>query len=299
MFDLLSESASMSSTFAAAVPFRLNLANVSWMGQFNYPVIARLTPGVALEQARAELNVIQQSVAQIARRNATSRPSCAARSCRSRSRLSGARGSVLLLLGADRRRRADRVREPREPVAHAGAGSNAGRRGSKRARRQPRAARPRDRPRTASARGSGRSAGLLVAREGLNLFVKTAPDHRPRVNDVVIDGRVLAFAASVAIIAGLCVELLPAWRMGRGDVQATLRGGGYGATDRGGLRVRATLLATQVALSVTLLVVTGLFVTSFVQLLRVDPGFSPDGVVAVEIAPVARRYPDAKARATL
>ena len=82
-------------------------------------------------------------------------------------------------------------------------------------------------------------------------------------------------------------------------MQATLRGGGHGATDRGGLRVRATLLAVQVALSVTLLVVTGLFVTSFVQLLRVDPGFSPDRVVAVEIAPVASRYPDEKARAAL
>ncbi len=141
--------------------------------------------------------------------------------------------------------------------------------------------------------------GLLVAREGLNLFVKTAPIDLPRVNDVVIDGRVLGFAASAAIVAGLCVALLPEWRMGRGDVQATLRGGGHGTTDRSGLRVRATLLATQVALSVTLLVVTGLFVTSFVQLLRVDPGFSPDRVVAVEIAPVASRYPDAKARTAL
>jgi putative ABC transport system permease protein len=119
------------------------------------------------------------------------------------------------------------------------------------------------------------------------------------VNDVVIDGRVLGFAALVAIAAGLCVALLPAWRMGRGDVQATLRGGGHGATDRGGLRVRATLLAVQVALSVTLLVVTGLFVTSFVQLLRVDPGFSPEPVTAVEIAPIASRYPNEKARAAL
>ena len=119
------------------------------------------------------------------------------------------------------------------------------------------------------------------------------------MNDVVIDGRVLGFAALVAIVAGLCVALLPAWRMGRGDVQATLRGGGHGATDRGGLRVRATLLAVQVALSVTLLVVTGLFVTSFVQLLRVDPGFSPERVTAVEIAPIANRYPDEKARAAL
>src|SRR6185295_15854928 len=82
-------------------------------------------------------------------------------------------------------------------------------------------------------------------------------------------------------------------------VQATLRGGGHGATDRGGLRVRSTLLAVQVALSVTLLVVTGLFITSFVQLLRVDPGFSPERVTAVEIAPIANRYPDEKARAAL
>jgi predicted permease len=87
--------------------------------------------------------------------------------------------------------------------------------------------------------------------------------------------------------------------MGRGDVQATLRGGGHGATDRGGLRVRATLLAVQVAMSVTLLVVTGLFVTSFVQLLRVDPGFSPERVTAgrnrADRQPVSGR----KARAAL
>ena len=65
-FDLLSESATVSSAFAAVVPFRLNFANIGWMGQFNYSVIARLKPGVSLDQARAELNVIQRSVAEIA-----------------------------------------------------------------------------------------------------------------------------------------------------------------------------------------------------------------------------------------
>jgi len=78
-----------------------------------------------------------------------------------------------------------------------------------------------------------------------------------------------------------------------------LRGGGRGSTDRGGLRLRATLLGVQVALSVTLLVVTGLFATSFVRLLQVQTGFSPDHVMAMEIAPVARQYPDEKARAAL
>ncbi len=78
-----------------------------------------------------------------------------------------------------------------------------------------------------------------------------------------------------------------------------MRGGGHGTTDRGGLRLRATLLGVQVALSVTLLVVTGLFATSFVRLLQVQTGFSPDHVIAMEIVPVARQYPDEKARAAL
>jgi predicted permease len=133
----------------------------------------------------------------------------------------------------------------------------------------------------------------------LNLFVRTAPIDLPRVNDVTIDARVLAFAALVTVVAGLSVALLPAWRIGRGDLQAALRGGGHGSTDRGGLRVRSALLTVQVALSVMLLVVNGLFASSFVRLLRVDPGFSTDHVMAVEIAAVASRYPDENARANL
>jgi predicted permease len=298
--DLLSESASLSSAFAAVVPFRLNLANVGWMGQFNYPVVARLEPGVPIERARAELNVVQQSVAEIATREVHEpvelrgwimplEESIVGRARLGLLLLLGAIGGVVLIACANLAnmsltRALGRMRDAAVRSAL----------GASRAR---------------LVRGivveqlllaaSGGALGLLVARAGLNLFVKTAPIDLPRVNDVVIDARVLAFAGSVAILAGLLVALLPAWRMGRSDVQATLRAGGHGTTDRGGARVRGALLALQVALSVALLVVTGLFVTSFVKLLRVDPGFSPDNVVAVEIAPVARRYPDTQARAAL
>ncbi len=299
-FEVLSESASLSSTFAAVVPLRLNFANVDWMGQFNYPVVARLRPGVSLEHARAELDVIQHSVAQIATRE-THEPtelrgwivpleeSIVGRARRGLLLLLGAIGGVVLIACAN--------------LAHLSLTRALGRMRDAAVR---------------SALGAGRGRlvrgvileqlvlaavggafGLLVAREALNLFVKTAPNDLPRVNDVVLDGRVLGFAALASIVAGLSVALLPAWRMGHGDVQAALRSGGHGSTDRSGLRVRSTLLATQVALSVSLLVVTGLFVASFVQLLHVDPGFSADHVVAVEIAPVARRYPDATARAAL
>jgi len=299
-FELLSESASLSSKFDLVVPFRLNFSRIGWMGQFNYAAVARLKAGVTLEQARAELDVIQQSVADIATRE-THEPielrgwimplgeSIVGRARLGLLLLLGAIGGVVLIACANLAnlsltRALGRMREA--AVRSALGASRARLAGGVVLEQLVLAA-------------TGGALGVLIARQGLNLFVKTAPIDLPRVNDIVIDGRVLGFAALVAIAAGLCVALLPAWRMGRGDVQATLRGGGHGATDRGGLRVRSTLLAVQVALSVTLLVVTGLFVTSFVQLLRVDPGFSPEHVTAVEIAPIANRYPDEKTRAAL
>jgi predicted permease len=299
-FDALDESASLTSAFAAVVPFRLDMNHVGWMGQFNYPVVARLKPGVSLEQARAELNVIQRGVADIAARE-THEPTDLRGSIHpleesivGRARLGlllllGAIGGVLLIACANLANLSltRALGRMRDAAVRSALGASRGR----------------------LVRGvvleqlvlalTGGALGLLVAREALELFVRTAPLDLPRVSHVVIDQRVLAFAAAVAIASGLTVALLPAWRIGRGAVQTTLRGGGHGTTDRGGLRVRTTLLAAQVALSVTLLVVTGLFVSSFLRLVRVDPGFSPNRVLAVEIAPVARRYPDDKARAAL
>ena len=299
-FDALGESASLSPAFDVVVPFRLNFAHIGWMGQFNYSVVARLAAGVTLEQARAEMNVIQRAVTDIAARETHEPadlrgwvvPLDEAIVGRARARLLlllGAIGAVMLIACANLAnlsltRALGRVRDAAVRSAL----------GASRAR---------------LVRGvvleqcllaaTGGAFGLLVARQALALFAKTAPVDLPRVHDVVMDARVLAFAAALAVVAGLLVALLPAWRIGRGDVQATLRGGGHGATDRGGLRVRATLLAFQVALSVTLLVVTTLFVTSFVRCCASIPGSPPTSVVAVEIAPVASRYPDEKARAAL
>ena len=250
------------------------------MGQFNYAVVARLEAGVTLEQARAELDVIQQSVAQIATRE-THEPidlrgwimpldeSIVGRARLGLLLLLGAIGGVVLIACANLAnlsltRALGRMRDA--AVRSALGASRARLVGGVVLEQLLLAA-------------AGGALGAAVARQGLNLFVKTAPIDLPRVSDVVIDGRVLGSPRRWRSSPASCVALLPAWRMGRGDVQATLRGGGHGATDRGGLRVRATLLAVQVALSVTLLVVTGLFVTSFVQLLRVDPGFSAEGVV--------------------
>jgi putative ABC transport system permease protein len=299
-FDTLSESGSLTSKFDAITPMRAKLDQVDWMGQFNFPVIARLKPGTSLAQARAELDVLQQSIARIAEREthedtelrgwiAPLDESIVGRARLGLLLLLGAIGGVVLiacsnLANLSLTRTLSRLRDA---AVRSALGASSGRLVRQVIVEQLVLA------------VAGGALGVAVALEALNLFVRTAPIDLPRVSAVVIDGRVLAFAAVVTIAAGLAVALLPAWRLNRHDVQGMLRAGDRGATDRGGLRTRAALLAVQVAVSVTLLVMTGLFVTSFLHLLRIDPGFSTDHVIAVEIKPTASRYPDAKSRSAL
>ena len=299
-FDPLSGTGSLTGRVDAIVPLRPNLQKIDWMGQFNYPVVARLQPGVTLDQARAELDVLQQAVARIAQRETHEAVGLGAtitlldESIVGRARLGllfllGAIGAVVLiacsnLANLSLTRTIGRLRDAAVRTALGAS--------------RERLIRQVILEHVVLA-ATGGALGLLVAWQAINLFVRTAPFDLPRVNDVAIDLRVIAFAGAVAVMAGVVVALLPAWRIAGRDVQAALRAGGHGTTDRGGQRARATLLALQVALSVTLVVVTTLLVTSFIRLLRIDPGFSPDGVVAVEIAPLASRYPDTPERAAL
>jgi predicted permease len=109
---------------------------------------------------------------------------------------------------------------------------------------------------------------------------------------------VLLFAVAIAIAAGLIVAVVPAWHLAAADVHERLRAGGLATTDaRGSLRARGVLLALQVAVSVTLLVVTGLLIVSFVRLQRSDPGFEPRQTLAVDVGLPLNRYGDAAQRA--
>lgn len=299
-FDVLSESASLTSKFDAVVPMRLNLNQVGWMGQFNFAVIGRLNPGTSIEQARTELNLLQQSVARIAQRETKEDVELRGWIAPLGESIVGrARLGLLLLLGAI----AGVVLIACSNLANLSLTRTLGRLRESGVRSALGASQVRLVRQTIVEQlmlaTAGGALGLVVALEALRLFVRTAPVDLPRVNDVVIDGRVLAFAAVVTVATGLAVSLLPAWRLTRHDVQGMLRSGDRGATDRGGVAARATLLAVQIALSAALLVTTGLFVTSFAHLMRIDPGFSTDGVVSVEIKPMARRYPDTPERAAL
>jgi predicted permease len=295
----LGESGTLSANVDAIIPFRLTLSNFAWMGQFNYGVVARLKPGVTLANARAEMDVLQAAVAEIATRQTGEaaelrgwvmplEQTIVGSSARGLLLLLGAVGGVLLIACANLAnltltRASSRMRD-------------AAVRGALGAARW-RLVRAVVVEQLVLA-AIGTAAGVGVAAVCLRIFVTTAPLTLPRVQEVAIDGGVVTFAALLGVGAAMLVALLPALKIGRGPLETVLRAGGR-TSDRGGRRVHATLLTTQVALSVLLLAVSGLFVSSLTRLLRVDAGFSPEGAVTIEIAPVSARYPDTAARAGL
>jgi putative ABC transport system permease protein len=115
----------------------------------------------------------------------------------------------------------------------------------------------------------------------------------PRLDEVAVDGRVLLFTMALVVASGLLSGLLPAWRFARTDphdaMMSSARGAGGSAK---GARVRATLVAAEVALSALCLAVAGLLVHSFVELLGVDGGFETRRILAVDIELPRHRYAD-------
>jgi putative ABC transport system permease protein len=273
------------------VAIRMASERVGWVGDHNNEAIGRLKAGVTAEEARAELDVLQAQVSAIATREAHEPVTLASDvTPLAESIVSGSRRGLLLLFAAigavlliacsnlanlGLTRTAARLRESSIRSALGASG----------ARLVGRAALEQ-----ALLSVTGGLLGVWLAWAGLALFVRTAPVSLPRVDEVTLDARVLAFAAGVSIIAGLIVSMLPAWRIAGDNVQAGLRAGGATTGDRDGLRTRAMLLALQVGLSVTLLVVTALLSLSFGRLLRVDRGFDAERVLTVAVALPGARY---------
>ena len=293
IFSQLIGPGQLANSAAVFVPLRLNVQNISPIGEFNYAVVGRLKRGAAVDAARAELDVLQ---AELAREAADEvKQSVGLRALvrpLDESIVGGARRGLVLLLAAigavllvacsnlANLSLTRAIARQRDTAIRTALGATHWRLVGRVVLEQLVLA------------AAGAIAGIGVAAGALRLFVTTAPIDLPRVSDVAIDVRVLAFAALTAVVAGLAVAIVPAWRLSRGDVQEVLRAGGGTTAGGAGLRARSVLLTIQVAFAVALLTITTLLTMSFVRLLRSDRGFSPEHVVAVDISMPAGRYGD-------
>jgi putative ABC transport system permease protein len=130
--------------------------------------------------------------------------------------------------------------------------------------------------------GLGGALGVLVAFWGLSGILVFAPAELPRAGEIAVDGTVLAFAAGVSLLMVFLFGLAPAIRHSRPDLRSSVasaggRGSSAGPAER---RLRATLVAGQVAIAVVLLTAAGLLVRSFVVLINVDRGYRTENVIA-------------------
>ncbi len=125
--------------------------------------------------------------------------------------------------------------------------------------------------------------GLLLAVWGVDLIVAFNPGDIPRIEEVGLNSLTLVFVSVVSLLTTLIFGLAPALQLSKPDLQSTLKDTGQTATANPARhRLRNTLVVAQVALAVVLLAGAGLLLRSFVSLLRVDPGFAADKVVAIQ-----------------
>ncbi len=246
----------------------------------NYGVIARLKPGIALEQAKAELATISDRLAQ---QYPKDNKGWGATAIPLREDMVGdIKPGLLILLGAvafvlliacanvANLVLARTLSRRKEVAIRAALGAS-----RRRLLQQVLAE-------TVLLAIVGGLFGLILAHYSIVFVVKFIGNQLPRSGDIGLDGRVLAFTLGVSLITGILAGLVPALRLTREDVGEALKQGlGRTSSESGGTRTRSVLVVAEVALSLMLLIGAGLLVRSLWMLRSINPGFDPDHVITM------------------
>jgi putative ABC transport system permease protein len=131
--------------------------------------------------------------------------------------------------------------------------------------------------------GLGAILGVLFARWGSALLVRFVSTQQNQVFlDLKMDGRVLVFTIAIAVLCGLLFGILPAFRATRVSAMSAMKGQSQGASGRSQSASARWIVAAQVALSLILLVGTGLFIRTFTNLMTLNAGFDRNNVLLIE-----------------
>jgi predicted permease len=265
------------------------------IGEFDFTAIGRLKQGVTPAQALSELNVIQAEIAKQANENldllatlSPLEPEIVGPARKGLLLLLAAVGAVLLIVCVNLAnlllaRAPGRMREA--------AIRNALGAGPARLMRQ---------LLTESLLLAllGGILGVVLAYFGVRALVLSAPVDLPRLDEVALDGRVLCFALGLSALVGGLFGMLPAWRISRADPQEALKAGATTTSEgRRPRQIRESLIGFEVGLCTALLILAGLLISSLFHVLRVNPGFTIERVLAADVDLPPQGYSQVQDRA--
>ena len=145
----------------------------------------------------------------------------------------------------------------------------------------------------------GTVIGLGLGWAGIHELRALAPPNLPLLDEVRIDGTVLAYTALAGLVAAAIFGIVPAWRASQPTLMNVLRGTSRTAGLASGAGLRNLVVMVEVALSFVLLIGSGLMFRSFLDLQRVDPGFDPHNLLTLQLLGDPLNAPTPEARAAM
>jgi putative ABC transport system permease protein len=139
---------------------------------------------------------------------------------------------------------------------------------------------------------AGGAAAVVLAFWGTSLLVSFKPENLPRLSEIGVDGRVLGFTLAISVLTGLIFGLVPAWIASRGPGEALKEGARSATAGSARQRLRSSFVVVELAVALVLLVGAGLLIKTFWKLRSVDPGFNPDHVITMRVELPEARYED-------
>lgn len=131
----------------------------------------------------------------------------------------------------------------------------------------------------------------------IKLLIALIPPNSPRMNEIAIDLRVFAFTLGVTVLAGLLFGLFPALHTSRLNLNEMLKDSGHRGSETGGHNYAgSSLIVFEIALSFVLLAGAGLLIKSFIRLREIDPGFNADNVLVMRLSMPPGKYPQGEPR---
>jgi len=144
---------------------------------------------------------------------------------------------------------------------------------------------------------AGGGLGVLLAWWGVDAFVAANPENIPRLREITLDNRALAFTFIISLLTGLLFGLAPAFQASRIALNEFLKEGGRTSAGSGLGRLRRLLIVSEIAIALALLAGAGLLMKSFVRLQQVNLGFDPDHVLTLQLTLPRTKYPEARQQA--